>query len=69
MKEISEESEMVTYKHVTEVVRSKSVYHQARRVDSRAILILIATSDGALIIPTIKQTSTDIGHQTNKLNQ
>ena len=60
---------MVTYNHVTEVVRSKCVNHQARRVDSRAILILIATSVGALIVPTIKQTATAIAHQTNKLNQ
>merc|ERR1711954_117790 len=54
--------------HVTEVVRNKYVNHQARRVDLRAILILIATSVGALLIPTIKQTATDIAHQTNKLN-
>ena len=60
---------MVTYNHVTEVVRNKCVNHQARRVDSRAILILIATSVGALIIPTIKQTATYIAHQTNKLNK
>ena len=60
---------MVTYNHVTEVVRNKCVNHQARRVDSRAILILIATSVGALIILTIKQTATDIAHQTNKLNK
>ena len=60
---------MVTYNHVTEVVRSKCVNHQARRVDSRAILILIATSVGALIIPTIKQTATDIAHEANKLNK
>ena len=60
---------MVTYNHITEVVRSKCVNHQARRVDSRAILILIATSVGALIIPTIKQTATYIAHQTNKLNK
>ena len=60
---------MVTYNHVTEVVRSKCVNHQARRVDSRAILILIATSVGALIIPIIKQTATHIAHQTNTLNK
>ena len=60
---------MVTYNHVTEVIRSKCVNHKARRVDSRAILILIATSAGALIDPTIKQTATDIAHQTNKLNK
>ena len=57
---------MVTYNHVTEVVRSKCVNHQARRVDSRAILILIATSVGVLIILIIKQTATDIAHQTKK---
>ena len=48
---------MVTYNHVTEVVRSKCVNHKARRVDSRAILIFIATSAGALIDPTIKKNS------------
>ena len=63
------ESEMVTYNHVTEVVRNKCVNHQARRVDSRAILILIATSVGAIIISTIKQTATKTAHQTNKLNE
>ena len=60
---------MVTYNHVTEVVRSICVNHQAKRVDSREILILIVTSVGALIIPTIKQTATYIAHQTNKLNK
>jgi len=60
---------MVTYNHVTEVVRGKCVNQQAKRMDSRAILILIATSVGAFIIPTIKQTATDIAHQTNKLNK
>ena len=60
---------MVTFNHVTEVVRSKFVNHKARRVDSMAILILIASSVGDLIIPTIKQTVTDIAHQTNKLNK
>ena len=59
---------MVTYNHVTEVVRSKCVNHQARRVDSRAILILIATSPGALIVSTIKQKARKIAHQKNKLN-
>ena len=29
---------MVTYKHVNEVVRNGCVKHQAKRVDSRAIL-------------------------------
>ena len=60
---------MVTYNYVTEAVRSKFVNHKARRVDSRAILILIATSVGALIDPTIKQPATDIAHQTNKLDK
>ena len=60
---------MVTYNHVTEVARKECVYYQARRVDSMAILILIANSVGVLIIPTIKQTATYIAHQTNKLNK
>ena len=59
---------MVTYKHVNEVVRNRCVKHQAKTVDSRAILFLIATSDGALIIWIIKQTNTNIANQTNKLN-
>ena len=63
------ESEMVTYNHVTEVVRNKCVNHQARIVDSMAILNLIASSVGALIISTIKQTNTNIANQTNKLNK
>ena len=45
-KRASQESEMVTYKHVNEVVRNRCVKHQAKRVDSRAILLLIATSVG-----------------------
>ena len=60
---------MVTYKHVTEVVRNRFVNHMAKRVDSRAILLLIATSVGALIIWIIKQTNTNIANQTNKLNK
>ena len=60
---------MVTYKHVTEVVRNRFVNHMAKRVDSRAILLLIATSVGALIIWIIKQTNTNIASQTNKLNK
>ena len=63
------ESEMVTYNHVTEVARKECVNYQARRVDSRAILILIATSVRALRISNIKQTATNIAHQTNKLNK
>ena len=65
----SQESEMVTYKHVNEVVRNRCVKHQANRVDSRAILLLIATSVGALMILIIKQTYTNIANQTNKLNK
>ena len=60
---------MVIYKHVTEVVRNRCVNHPAKRVDSRAILLLIATSVGALIIWIIKQTNTNIANQTNKLNK
>ena len=41
---------MVTYEHVNEVVRNRCVKHKAKRWDSRAILLLIATSGGALII-------------------
>ena len=60
---------MVTYKHVTEVVRNRCVNCQAKRVYSRAIVLLIATSVWALIIMTIKQTNTNIANQTNKLNK
>ena len=60
---------MVTYQHVTEIFRDRCVNHQAKRVDSRAILLLIATSVGALIIWIIKQTNTNIANQTNKLNK
>ena len=60
---------MVTYKHVTEVVGNRSDNHQAKRVDSRAIVLLIATSVGALIIRIIKQTNTNTANQTNKLNK
>merc|ERR1711954_464625 len=68
-KRTSVESEMVTYNHDTEVVRNEFVKYQARRVDSRTILILIATSVRALRISTIKQIATNITHQTNKLNK
>ena len=60
---------MVTYKHVTEVVRNRCVNHQAKRVDSVAILHLIETFVGALIIWIIKQTNTNIANQTNKQNK
>ena len=60
---------MVTYKHVTKVVRNRCVNHKAKRVDSRAILLLIATPVRALITQIIKQTNTNISNQTNKLNK
>ena len=60
---------MVTYKHVTEVVRNRCVNHQAKRMVSRAIVLLSATSVGALIIWIIKQTNTNTANQTNKLNK
>ena len=60
---------MVTYKHVTEVVRNRFVNHLAKRVNSKAILLLIATSVGALINWIIKQTITNIANHTNKLNK
>ena len=41
---------MVTYEHVNEVVRNRYVKHKAKSGDSRAILLLIATFFGALII-------------------
>ena len=68
-KRTSQESEMVTYKHVYEVVRNRCVKHQAKRVDSRAILLLVATSVGALMILITKQTNTNNANQTNKLNK
>ena len=60
---------MVAYKHVDEVVRNRCVKHPAKRVDSRTLLLLLATSDGALIIRIIKQSNTNIANQTNKLNK
>jgi len=68
-KRTSQESKMVTYKHVTEVVRNRCVNHQAKRMVSRAIVLLNATSVGALIIWIIKQTNTNTANQTNKLNK
>ena len=50
----SPESEMVTYEHVNEVFRNICVEHEAKRWDSRATLLLIATFVGALIILIIK---------------
>ena len=60
---------MVTYNHVIEVVRNRYVKHQARRMDSRAIILLIATFVRAFIILVIKQTNTNVANQTNKLNK
>ena len=65
----SEKRELVTYKHVTEVVRNRCVNHQVKRMVSRAIVLLNATSAGALIIWIIKQTNTNTANQTNKLNK
>ena len=60
---------MVTYKHVTELLRNRCVNQQAKRVDSRAIVHLTATFVGALIILIIKKTITIVANQTNKLNK
>ena len=57
---------MATYKHVTEVVQNRCLNHQAKRVDSKAILHLIKTFVGTLIIWINKQTNTNIAYQTNK---
>merc|ERR1711954_243172 len=63
------EGEMVTYEHVNEVVRNRYFKYKAKRWDSRATVLLIATSVGALIILIIKQTNTNIVNQTNKINK
>ena len=55
---------MVTYKHVNKLVKNSCVKHQAKKVDSRATLIIISTSDGALIIWIIKQINTNITNHT-----
>ena len=61
---------MLTYKHVNEVVRNRCVKHQAKRVDSRAIFLLIATSDGDLKkFWIIKQTNTNSANKANKLKK
>ena len=41
--------------------------HQAKRMDSGAILLIITTFVGALIILIIEQTNKNIANQTNKL--
>ena len=60
---------MVTYKHVTEVVRNRCVNHQANIVDSIATLLLSATSGRALISWIFEQTNKNIAIQTSKLNK
>ena len=60
---------MVTSKHVAEIVRNICVNHQEKRVDSKAILHLVETFVGALIIWIIKRTNTNIANQTNKQNK
>ena len=60
---------MVTYKHVTEVVRNRCVNHQAKIVDSKAIPHLIEIFVGALTIWIIKQRNTNNANQTNKQNK
>ena len=69
MKRTSKESEMVTYKHATEVVRNRCVNHKAKRIVSRAIVLPNATSVGVLIVWIIKQTITNTANQTNKVNK
>ena len=68
-KRTSKVSKMVIYNDVTEVVRNRCVNHQTKRVDSKAILHLIETFVGALIIWIIKRTHTNFANQTNNLNK
>merc|ERR1711954_348393 len=68
-KRTSQESEVVIYKHVNGVVRNRCAKPQAKRMDSRAILPIITTFVGALIILIIKQTNINVANQTNKLNK
>ena len=42
MERTSEKIEILTYMHATEEIRNGCVNHQAKRVDSRTILLLIA---------------------------
>ena len=53
---------MATYKHVTKVVQNRCLNHQTKRVDSKAILHLIKTFVGTLIIWINKQTNTNIAY-------
>ena len=52
---------MVTYKHVTEVVRIRCVNHQSQRMDSRVLLLIIEVK----INFSLGFDDTD--YQTNKL--
>jgi len=60
---------MVIYRHVNEVVRNRCGKHQAKKMDSRAILLIITTFVGHLIILIIKETNTNVANQTNKLDK
>ena len=59
----------MTHKHATEDVRKICFNHLAKKVDSRAILLLISIYFWALTIWIIKQTNIDIVNKTNKLNK
>ena len=62
-KRTSEESEMVTYMQVIEVVRNRLVNHQAKSGFKGY------TSVGALTILIIKEKNQIIANQTNKLKK
>ena len=59
---------MVTYKHITEVVRNRCLNHEAKRVDSNVILLLSATYVGALI-SWITKHKISLSSSVNKNNQ
>ena len=59
---------MLTYKHATEVVGNGCVNHQAKWMDSKVILLLIATFDEALFGLSNKQTQIFSIKQTNQMN-
>ena len=63
---------MVTYKDATQVLGYRCVYQQAKKVNSRAIFLLIAVKTNlceASTVWIIKQTNTNFVNQTNKLNK
>ena len=63
---------MVTYKDATQVLRYRCVYQQAKKVNSRAIFLLIAVKTNlceASTVWIIKQTNTNFVNQTNKPNE